>query len=558
MRIPVVALMIGASVGAAQGPSFGARLPIREVTLFKDGHAFIFHEGQVATDTAGQASIDQVPMPVLGTFWAYAVTPAVKLTAVTAGQRPVASELPVSGLVGLIEANQGAQVTIRADSLHQIQGVLLGFSAGNGAAAGGPPNRDWVLVRTSEGTRLVSLARIAEIQFKDEPRRLVQGTVLQRRLTMHLDWGAARPTAEVGLGLAYLQYGLKWTPSYRIELDGKGLATVFLQATIANDVADLVGVTARLVIGVPSFAMRSQLDPMALQETLATVEAFSARYGNQGGRTANLLRGQFGGYRGNDEGSATEPAELESGRTEDLFVFTVPNLTLKMGDRITVPVAKYDVKYSDIYALTVYHAAPRDLEAHLGAEQAQLARMLARPTVIHRIRLANQTGNPFTTAPALILRGAQILAQGLMTYTAPGGSADLDVTKAVDIQIDKQEAELRRTPSATRWHGSDFSQVDLSGSLTLTNRREVPLEIEVTRYLLGQVDSTSAGARRTRVNLLEDEEYLAPQYASWWSWYSFPGWWQTLNGVTRLDWKIRLAPGAKQELRFRWHYFWNG
>ena len=50
-------------------------MPVKEVTVFKDGHAFVLHEGAMPTDAAGNVLMDYLPSPVLGTFWPYRRTP---------------------------------------------------------------------------------------------------------------------------------------------------------------------------------------------------------------------------------------------------------------------------------------------------------------------------------------------------------------------------------------------------------------------------------------------------------------------------------------------------
>ena len=47
------------------------KLPVKEVTIFKDGHAYVLHEGSLPTDEKGNVAMDQLPKPILGTFWAY-------------------------------------------------------------------------------------------------------------------------------------------------------------------------------------------------------------------------------------------------------------------------------------------------------------------------------------------------------------------------------------------------------------------------------------------------------------------------------------------------------
>ena len=47
-----------------------ANMPVKEITIFKDGHAFVLHEGEMPTDTDGNVIIDNLPKPIIGTFWA--------------------------------------------------------------------------------------------------------------------------------------------------------------------------------------------------------------------------------------------------------------------------------------------------------------------------------------------------------------------------------------------------------------------------------------------------------------------------------------------------------
>ena len=68
------AVPIGVASLAAQAPAplaALARMPVKELTVFKDGHVFVLHEGALPTDAAGNVLMDYLPSPVLGTFWPY-------------------------------------------------------------------------------------------------------------------------------------------------------------------------------------------------------------------------------------------------------------------------------------------------------------------------------------------------------------------------------------------------------------------------------------------------------------------------------------------------------
>src|SRR5207244_2872236 len=107
-------------------------------------------------------------------------------------------------------------------------------------------------------------------------------------LTLKLDWGGRRPSSTAGVGLVYLQKGLRWIPGYKVTLDGNGTAGIKLQTTLVNELADLDDVTANLVIGVPSFAFKDTMDPIALQQAAAQLSP----YFQTGDRMSNAIASQ--------------------------------------------------------------------------------------------------------------------------------------------------------------------------------------------------------------------------------------------------------------------------
>ena len=73
-------LITAAAIAQQPAPlSALARMPVKEITIFKDGHAFLLHEGQMPTDAAGNVIMDYLPAPVLGTFWPYSSNKDLKL-----------------------------------------------------------------------------------------------------------------------------------------------------------------------------------------------------------------------------------------------------------------------------------------------------------------------------------------------------------------------------------------------------------------------------------------------------------------------------------------------
>ena len=64
------------------------RMPIKEVTVFKDGHAFVVHQGRAPVDAKGHVVLDRLPTPLLGTFWPYSADREVRETMASIGVWP--------------------------------------------------------------------------------------------------------------------------------------------------------------------------------------------------------------------------------------------------------------------------------------------------------------------------------------------------------------------------------------------------------------------------------------------------------------------------------------
>jgi hypothetical protein len=575
-------LAAAAAEKAAPLSTFG-KLPIKEVTVFKDGHAFVAHEGEMPTDEHGNVVMDYLPAPVIGTFWPYSAEKRARLTSVVASQKRVLVERTALSVRELLEANIGAEAIIAESGTNRYAATILGVPTRSAEeqAATNPPNTgerlpekgNLILLQTAEGVKALAIDRIQDVTFKQPHKPATANEEFRNLLTLKLDWGKAKRAKTANVGLFYLQKGVRWIPSYKVEIDGDGKATMKLQATLLNELADLEDVSVNLVIGVPTFAFKDTVDPMALQQTLAQLSQYFQT--DTGGRNSPLAynfsnsnaimsqqMARAGDYRvdsGPGTGGSLGPEIGEAGKSEDLFVFTVAHVSLKRGDRMVLPIAEFTLAYKDIFTLELPFGPPPEVRGNLNNEQQrELARLFNAPKVMHKIRLTNNSKYPLTTAPALIIRQGRVLAQGMMTYTSTGASVDLPITTAVDFQVKKSEVETKRTPNAVEENGNRYSRIDLAGKVTVTSHRTRPTELEITRYVLGAADSAEADGKVEKMNMFENGDYLASgDYPYWWNWYGWPYWWNYFNGIGRITWKLTLDPDQSKELGYQWHYFWR-
>ena len=148
-----------------------AQMPVKEITVFKDGHVFVLHQGPMPTDGAGNVLLDYLPMPVLGTFWPYVADKNATLNSVTVSQRRVLVERTALTLRDLLEANPGADIRLLGDdgkTPYPARIVGVPTASSEELAADSPPSTDEklplkgdiILLKTSDGVLVEPINRL--------------------------------------------------------------------------------------------------------------------------------------------------------------------------------------------------------------------------------------------------------------------------------------------------------------------------------------------------------------------------------------------------------------
>ena len=543
----VATVAVAVSAQAAPPPAAlpATALPVRELTVFKDGHAYVLREAPLPTDGNGEVVLSELPVPVLGTFWPYA-TGGARLVSATAGRDTVTVDKQAVDLRQIARANLGKDVVVATDK-ERIDGRLLDVPVRAPATDGG----DLIVLATASGTRILPLGAVRDLEVRGAFGSVVKVDEPRERLRLVTAGGG--PGASVGV--VYVQQGLRWVPAYRVDIDGKGTAKVQLEATLVNDLIDLDHAVVHLVIGVPKFEFEGLVDPIALQQELAAVAANTRAIAQTANFLGNSLRTQSASFAV-VEPPAGEPSVAGAAGNEDLFVFTVTDVSLKKGERMVLPIAAFSLAYRDVYRLDVPLAPPLDVRDGLRDERAlDLLRELAAPKARHVLRLTNTGDAPLTTAPALVLRDGKVLAQGRMRYAPVGSSTDLEINTAIDVQVDVDEHETTRTAGAVHDGSDSYARIDLAGAIELRNQKRERIDIEVTRRVLGLVDTVGQDGARQQLDFVR--MWGDRGVPGWWTWWNWPYWWFRHNGFGELRWRLELAPGQTAKLEGSWHYFWR-
>ena len=380
--LSVVTLLLASVLACAVEPPAPlgalAKMPVKEITVFKDGYAFVLHEGAMPTDAAGNVILDYLPAPVLGTFWPYSHEPGARLVSVTAGHRTLLVERTCLTLRNLVEANPGAEVSVTDVKDHTFKAKVVGLLqrstaevAATAPAGSGEPTAEksnLLQLKTQDGTLVMPFDQVRDVKFLGPYKTKLASEERRNVLTLHLDWGGKPAAKSAQVGMFYLQKGVRWIPSYQVDLDGTAKATVKLEATLLNELCDLQNVAVNLVVGVPTFQFKDTLDPIALNQKVAQLSPYFDQQSAIGSNFSNSIMTQVprmtevrpgGPAPGGDLGP--EVAGTEKG--EDLFVFSLKDVTLAKGQRMVLPVSQAVLEYRDVFVLDIPFAPPADFAA---------------------------------------------------------------------------------------------------------------------------------------------------------------------------------------------------
>jgi hypothetical protein len=592
------------SAGFAAEPG-ELELKTEKVIVFKDGYALIIKQGQGTTDAKGQIFTEDVPdAAVLGSFWA--VPNEGRLISMLAGWRTIeeseSKEVPCQQPIEILLTNEGKPAKVELDDKTIYSGVIhkvlaektetavadtilstLDFSQ---LATGGmhhawhgamPPGAAGVrvhrqnpsarpkshtlttisgshfILRTDEGDVFLPVANVRSVvvkEMKHTIEKAAKSTRQAKRLTFTFD----NKDKEQSLTLMYFRPGIRWIPTYRVQLNDdaeKKTASMSLQAELLNEAEDLVDVPVDIVVGVPNFRFRDTPSPLVLEATLRNALAqaapqimgmsnsvSNAMFTQRSGEHRNFVAG--GGAEGGVE--IELPGELTASGTQDLFVYNLPKLTLGQGERCAVPIFSTQVPYRDVYTWDVQFTRA-DVETAPSGSGIQSPLRLAKNQVWHQIALVNNTNVPWTTGAAMILQGNQPLAQELLTYTPPKDQVRVPLTVAVDLRGTLMaDRETARQLQAVTWGGYNYARIAKEMHLELCNNKSIEIDTEITVRVGGKVEDASD----------KGEIALGPFHAA--DWENYQGH-PSVNNSSTVTWRLKLKPGDCFRPTIKYHYF---
>jgi hypothetical protein len=487
---------------------------IKRVAVFKNGFAFTYREAETTTNNAW-AYTTNTPIGVLGTVWGYSTTPNIKVTQLLASEVTNLSTERVSNITEFLIANEGARIRIEVatndgkakvyEGIYEIISPYRNFKyapVGSGELSYSTTELS-IAIKTESGTLVFTTNKMESVEVIGQPKWNKPKSEKQIRLGIKTE-GAANGQ-KVNLGIAALERGIRWIPAYRVEVKGDPIkeAKLELEANIINELADLNNSEINFVVGVPHFLFQDTASPLSINTAFAGVSSNFGR--DRRGDYSNAIQSQVSSNQNaveitdDDVASPTVAGEEKttSFSAEQLYLYQTNQLNLKKGERATMRLFSLTVPCSEVFEWTindVKDAQTRYMSSSYSNQNEQINSLQDLSTKIwYALKLKNTTGMPWTTAPAISFRDWKPLGQDMLKFTATGGEEVLRVTPATEIVGTHKLEEKNRVLEKLRWNGSDyeFDLVTVEGTIKLRNVKKQPIELVLTRNLVGEVVSAS-------------------------------------------------------------------
>ncbi len=537
-------------------------LETERVIVFKNGYCLVVKRARAPLSPEGEVYTEDVPeAAVLGSFWA--LDRSGPLQAMRASEQVEevmeTTRLACRSHIDVLRSARGQVVHLRMNDDSVFSGTVLEVLEQPAALPPhlpeeraqavplAPLSEGLFALETALGVEVLQASQIKTLRVAAPRFTTERHSVWQRRAKrLTFVYPERNRPKRADLRLFYFTSGVRWIPTYRAELGPDGQASLALQGELLNELEDFSATPVDLVVGVPHFRFKDVISPLALEAAMrqALNQAAPQLMGQQalGNNFSNAMFTQRASeFRAADPSGGVGGAlpELATQSSQDLFVYSLPELSLERGARAALPIFATEVPYESLYTWD-FAFAQSATAAVGGGRDGPLA--LSSNDIWHQLRLENTTEVPWSTGPVLIMEGPLPLAQELLTYTSAGRGVLVPVTVAIDVRGDYADEEVGRTPKALHHQGYDYTRIDKRGAVTITNSKDEPVRLLLTCQFGGSTDAVSdEGTVRHGDYIASDWMHNRNNHA--------------VNQHSTVRWELELAAGATRSLTVEYHYF---
>lgn len=518
---------------------------IKRVAVFKNGFAFTYREGKSRIQD-GWAYSTKAPIGVLGTVWGYSTDENVKVKQLLASESEKREMVRLESIPEVLIANEGARIRFidARDKDKMFEGTyeILSGSRKFERTDAGSINNLTVALKTETGVMFFPVNTIRNLEILGKPNYSKPLVTKENVLKMKVE--GLKNGQTTNLGIAALERGIRWIPAYRVEMKGSPVkeAKLELEAMLINELTDLKSSEIYFVVGVPHFLFQDTISPLSMNTAFAGVSSYF-RSGTGSGRRdvlSNAIMTQVvsGGDQIGTNPSPTvdDEEQANSFSAEQLYLYQTNEINVKKGERASVRLFSLTVPATEVFEWSLDdlpNTQQRYMDYGRNSTSVPLIQNLASK-IWYGLRLKNNTGMPWTTAPALSFRDWKPLGQDMLTFTPVGGENVLRVSPATEVVGSHTLEEKSREQRTMRYGGSNytFDLVTVEGTVKIRNVKKENVEVVLKRKLVGEVISADKDGKiiREGINL------------------------QAVNPNSEIKWNLDL-PSGESEIKYTFKIF---
>ncbi len=498
--ISLMVLLVAAS-GALAQKKVQTLQPVR-LSIFKNGTFFVKKEAAVSVEN--QTFYIPAPKQVLmGTYW-LGVGKDAGLNSIVIKTDTFRKEQQAKSINDFLQANIGKDITlyrhIETGTAPKITGRLLYYDAAGKWARLRTEDKKLLIVSADDFDELALDANTGETFMTDSITEIAKVTL-------------SKAVSSTTASTLSLQKGIQWFPSYQLRILNDKEARLEMKATLVNNSDDYLNTPVDIIIGNPEMFFGDQLDPACI--SYFSERLMSGRIDNFQQMTSNAVQNGriVKVYDNFDFGEEDKTGE----QFEDLYFYKLGTLNLEKDARVIVPVLTTTVAYKDVYA------ADLDILSTVDNEKKPLEAW-------HSYRIVNSTAAPFTAGAVLVMNAAeQAVAQSLLQYTPVKGSNEIRLSRALNIQMRNEEAEVKREKSTiSNSSNSFYDKVNYKGTINIINYHDKKITIRISKTIGGVAVKMSDGGK-AKITRNADDVY---------------------ETMSSLQWEVEVEPRGKKVLNY--------
>jgi hypothetical protein len=408
--------------------------PVR-LSIFKNGTYFIKKSSKV--DVVNNAFTIPAPSNALmGSYW-LATSKDATIKSIVVKQDTFKLVKNATTLENYLTACINKKVILRKEYLGNaiLEGILLDYNE----------TSKMIKIKTKENKIIIADAiDYKELVIDDDAQYNAFSDSIAPLATIHVNQNISSTIASS----LSLEKGIQWYPSYLLTLINDKEATLAMKATVVNGDESFNNTDVDIIIGNPEMFYGKELDPICTR--YLTSDLLNYKENNQVQTSynmnfANVL--SVPKYNANRAVTGMESYENETkdgNKLEDLYIYKLGKLDVEKNATIIVPVINNTVSFEDVYT------------ADLGIGSATMIKDGVL-NVFHNYRISNNSAAPLTTGSVLVLSNDEMpIAQAQLKYTPVKGKQDINISKAIDVQVKNDETEIKREKTLQKNSDNEF------------------------------------------------------------------------------------------------------